>query len=54
MDCFCGCGQRVSRRQTAANLRLAVLAVELLAWDRFRTRAQPAPAELVDVDRLVD
>lgn len=36
MECFCGCGTRLSRRQTALNMQAAEIAVELLAWDKAR------------------
>jgi len=54
MDCFCGCGIQVPRGLTEANLRLGETALELLAWDRYRTLERLEYPELVEVDRLID
>jgi hypothetical protein len=43
MDCFCGCGTKVSRKLVPANLQAGKVALELLAWDKERTANPHAP-----------
>lgn len=40
MECFCGCGTKVSRRAIDANLLASRLALELLAWDKARVEGR--------------
>jgi hypothetical protein len=54
MECYCGCGRRVSRRLTDTNLRISEVALELLAWDKRRATSQMEPADFVETERLID
>lgn len=54
MECYCGCGRRVSRRLTDTNLRIGEVALELLAWDKRRATMPMQPAEFVETERLID
>jgi hypothetical protein len=36
MDCFCGCGRRVERRDVKVTLQAGRIALELMAWDKAR------------------
>src|ERR1700760_2918258 len=54
MECYCGCGRRVSRRLTDTNLRISEVALELLAWDKVRATSQMQPADFVETERLID
>ena len=54
MECYCGCGRRVSRRLTDTNLRIGEVALELLAWDKRRTTMPMQPADFVETERLID
>jgi hypothetical protein len=54
MECYCGCGRRVSRRLTDTNLRISEVALELLAWDKRRTTSPMDPADFVETERLID
>ncbi len=40
MDCFCGCGTKVSRRLVDANMLASRVALELLAWDKARVQGR--------------
>lgn len=48
MDCFCGCGTRVTLKLMDANLLASRMALELLAWDKARAQGRLG----VDVPRL--
>jgi len=37
MECFCGCGTKVSRKLADAGFTAAQVGLELLAWDKART-----------------
>jgi hypothetical protein len=54
MECYCGCGRRVSRRLTDTNLRISEVALELLAWDKRRATSPMEPADFVETERLID
>jgi hypothetical protein len=54
MECYCGCGRRVSHRLTDANLRIGEVALELLAWDKRRSTSPMQPADFVETERLID
>lgn len=54
MECYCGCGRRVSRRLTDTNLRISEVALELLAWDKRRATSAMDPADFVETERLID
>src|ERR1700721_1578640 len=54
MECYCGCGRRVSRRLTDTNLRISEVALELLAWDKRRAMSPMDPADFVETERLID
>jgi hypothetical protein len=54
MECYCGCGRRVSRRLTDTNLRISEVALELLAWDNRRATSPMEPADFVETERLID
>jgi hypothetical protein len=54
MECYCGCGRRVSRRLTDTNLRISEVALELLAWDKRRATSPMDPADFVETERLID
>jgi hypothetical protein len=50
VECFCGCGKRVSRRLTEVNLQAGEVALELLAWDKVRAADGPAfDSETIDL-----
>lgn len=53
MECYCGCGRRVSRQLTDTNLRISEVALELLAWDKRRSTAPMQPADFVETERLI-
>ncbi len=52
VDCFCGCGTRVSSRSVDANLLASRVALELLAWDKARTRGGLG-ADAVELESLI-
>ncbi len=54
MECYCGCGRRVSRQLIDTNLRISEVALELLAWDKLRTMSPMAPDDFVETERLID
>jgi hypothetical protein len=54
MECYCGCGRRVSRRLTDTNLRISEVALELLAWDKRRATSPMEPVDFVETERLID
>ena len=54
MECYCGCGRRVSRQLTDTNLRIGEVALELLAWDKRRSTMPMQPADFVETERLID
>lgn len=54
MECYCGCGRRVSRRLVDTNLRISEVTLELLAWDKRRTTSPLAPEDFVETERLID
>ncbi|HEY0280625.1 MAG TPA: SHOCT domain-containing protein [Solirubrobacterales bacterium] len=54
MECYCGCGRRVSRQLTDTNLRISAVALELLAWDKRRSTAPMEPGDFVETERLID
>jgi hypothetical protein len=54
MECYCGCGRRIPRRLTDANLRIGEVTLELLAWDKRRTTGPMHPEDFVETERLVD
>jgi hypothetical protein len=43
MECVCGCGRDVPRKQVQRNFTAATIAVELLAWDKNRASPIPGP-----------
>jgi hypothetical protein len=53
MECFCGCGRRLRRRQTDANLQAARIALELLAWDKARFEGRLGPPAADDAERVM-
>ncbi len=54
MHCFCGCGIKVSRKLTDANLQASQVALELLSWDKARTaNTSPGPMP-ADTEALID
>ena len=54
MECYCGCGRRVSRRLTDTNLRISEVALELLAWDKRRAMSAMDPGDFVETERLIN
>ncbi len=54
MECYCGCGRRVSRQLTDTNLRISEVALELLAWDKRRSTSPMEPGDFVETERLID
>ena len=54
MECYCGCGRRVPRRLTDANLRIGEVTLELLAWDKRRSSSPMQPEDFVATERLID
>lgn len=54
MECYCGCGRRVPRRLTDANLRIGEVTLELLAWDKRRASSPMEPEDFVVTGRLID
>jgi hypothetical protein len=54
MECYCGCGRRVSRQLIDINLRISEVTLELLAWDKLRTTSPMAPDDFVETERLID
>ncbi len=54
MECYCGCGRRVSRQLTDTNLRISEVALELLAWDKRRSTSPLEPGDFVETERLID
>jgi len=54
MECYCGCGRRVPRRLTDANLRIGEVTLELLAWDKRRSTEPMQPEDFVATERLID
>ncbi len=54
MECYCGCGRRVSRRLTDTNLRISEVTLELLAWDKRRSTSPMQPEDFVATERLID
>lgn len=53
MDCFCGCGRKLGRRQTDLNLQASRTALELLAWDKSRAAGQLGTPAAGDAERLI-
>lgn len=53
MDCFCGCGRKVRRRQTDENLQAGRIALELLAWDKARFEGRLGPPAADDAERVM-
>jgi hypothetical protein len=54
MDCFCGCGTKLPRDRTGLNIRVGELALELLAWDKYRTISERDPVDAIETERLID
>jgi hypothetical protein len=54
MECYCGCGRRLSRRLNDTNLRISEVALELLAWDKRRSTSPMQPEDFVETERLID
>jgi hypothetical protein len=54
MECYCGCGRRISRRLIDTNLRISEVTLELLAWDKRRATSPMEPEDFVDTERLID
>ena len=52
MDCFCGCGTKLPRRLTDANLLASRFALELLAWDKARSDGRLG-IDAVDLESLI-
>jgi hypothetical protein len=52
MDCFCGCGIKLARRLTEANLVASPVALELLAWDKVRSEGRLG-ADAADLESLI-
>jgi hypothetical protein len=53
MDCFCGCGKKLARRQVDANLQAGQIAVELLAWDKARSEGRLGSPAADDGERVL-
>jgi Short C-terminal domain len=53
MDCFCGCGTRVSRKLVDANLAAGKVALELLAWDKARATTRLGQPDATEVEAIV-
>ncbi|MEZ5078447.1 MAG: SHOCT domain-containing protein [Solirubrobacterales bacterium] len=53
MDCFCGCGRKIRRRQTDLNLQASRIALELLAWDKARFDGRLGPPADDDAERVI-
>jgi hypothetical protein len=54
MECYCGCGRRISRQLTDTNLRISEVALDLLAWDKRRSTSPMEPGDFVETERLID
>jgi hypothetical protein len=54
MDCFCGCGTKVRRDLIGLNVRAGEVALELLAWDKYRTSGDRDPADALKTEQLID
>lgn len=55
MECCCGCGIRVrGRRPQELNLEAVEVALELLVWDKARSRQTLEPADRDRFDALID
>lgn len=54
MECFCGCGTKLSRGQVNLNLRAGEVAVELLAWSKALSTSDMRTPETFATQRLVD
>jgi hypothetical protein len=54
MECYCGCGRRLSRQLTDTNLRIGEVALELLAWDKRRSTMPMQPSDFVETERLIE
>jgi Short C-terminal domain len=52
MDCFCGCGTRISRRLVEPNLLAGQMALELLVWDKARAERRLGP-EASELDSMI-
>jgi hypothetical protein len=52
MDCFCGCGTKLPRRLTDANLLASRFALELLAWDKARADGRLG-TDAVELESLI-
>lgn len=52
VDCFCGCGSKVPRKLTDANIFAGEVALELLAWDKARA-SDPRSSDAAAGDRLI-
>jgi len=53
MDCFCGCGRKVRRRQVDLNLQAGRIALELLAWDKARFEGRLGQPAADDGERIL-
>ena len=53
VDCVCGCGPGCRRVRSTANRLASRLALELLAWDKARTRGPASAADAVDLESLI-
>jgi len=53
VNCICGCGTRLGRRQVALNLLAGEVAIELVVWDKARALRSPVAAAEVE-ELLVD
>jgi hypothetical protein len=43
MECVCGCGRDIPKRDIDRNITAAAVAIELLTWDRNRAMPGPGP-----------
>ncbi|HEY5332246.1 MAG TPA: SHOCT domain-containing protein [Solirubrobacterales bacterium] len=54
MDCFCGCGTKVRGDLISLNARAGEVALELLAWDKYRTTEDRDPADALEIEGLIE
>jgi hypothetical protein len=53
MDCFCGCGRRVERRDVKVTLQAGRIALELMAWDKARVAGDLGSPPEADLEELI-
>ncbi len=54
MDCFCGCGRRVGRRDVKVALQAGRVALELMAWDKARVAGHLGSPPDPELERLIE